>query len=430
MRWSLASSPLREPTVRWAASGFFFLLAGYSLLRPVREEMGIAGGVDELAWTFTATFVTITVAVVPVSWALSRYRRGTVVPGIYAAFALSLVAFWAAASVLGALPRLAQALYVWISTFNMFAVSLFWALLADLSSTDEGKRTFGVISAGGSAGAIAGPLLTASLAEALGPWPLLLLGAGFLVLAAGCAIRIARAPGAQKEPAPQVGSLHEGLVRIVRSRQLLGISAYVVLFTTTSTFLYFEQAHIVEATIADSGARTALFARMDLAVNVLALLMQLFAVAALFRRIGVAWVLASLPLLTIAGFSALHLAPVLVTLVIVQVLRRAANFALAKPARELLFTAVDRTERYKSKVVIDTVVYRGSDAVAAWAFSGLSALGLGLPGIAAVGAGLSVGWTWVARVLGIRAGTSPIPSRPPSNRPAPENCTRHPDSRP
>lgn len=403
MRRLLASSPLREPTVRWAALGFFLLLAGYSLLRPIREEMGIAGGVDELQWTYTATFVTVTAAVVPVSWALGRFRRGVLVPGIYAAFALSLVGFWAGAQALGDAPRLAQALYVWISTFNMFAVSLFWALLADLSTTDEGKRTFGVIAAGGSAGAIVGPTVTAALAEPLGPWSLLLVGAGLLVLAAACAIRIARSGAEREEPAPLLGGLLEGLARIARSRQLLGICAYVVLFTTTSTFLYFEQAHIVEAAVADSGERTALFARMDLAVNVLALLLQLGAVAALLRRFGLAWVLASLPVLTIAGFSALHLAPVLVVLVLVQVLRRAVNFALAKPARELLFTAVDRTERYKSKVVIDTVVYRGSDAVAAWTFAGLGALGLGLPGIAAVGAGLSVGWTWIASVLGRRA---------------------------
>lgn len=414
MRWSLAASPLHDPTVRWATLGFFLLLAGYSLLRPVREEMGIAGGVDELQWTYTATFVTITIAVVPVSWAMARFRRGVLVPGIYAAVALSLVGFWAAAQTLGATPRLAQALYVWISTFNMFAVSLFWALLADLTSTEEGKRTFGVIAAGGSAGAIAGPALTAGLARTLGPWPLLLFGAAFLALAALCAIRIARSAGVAQEPSPLLGSLHEGVVRIVRSRQLLGICAYVVLFTTTSTFLYFEQAHIVEAAIEDPGERTSLFARIDLAVNVIALVLQLLVVARVLRRFGLAWVLASVPVLTIAGFSALHVAPVLVTLVIVQVLRRATNFALAKPARELLFTAVDRTERYKSKVVIDTVVYRGSDALAAWTFAGLGAVGLGLPGIAAVGGGLSVVWTLVARMLGRRAtaGTPPAPPRP------------------
>lgn len=405
MRDASALSALREATVRWALGAFFLLLAGYSLLRPVREEMGIAGGVDDLPWMFTATFVAIVLAVVPVSWALARFRRGVVVPGIYVAFAITLVGFWAMVELgPGASPRIAQALYVWISTFNMFAISLFWALMADLHSTADGKRIFGLVAAGGSAGAIAGPLLTASLADAWGPYPLLLLGAALLVAAAACALGLSRGvgPSGAAEPPPLHDGLADGLRRIVRSPQLLGICGYVVLFTTTSTFLYFEQAHIVKASVADPGERTVLFAQVDLAVNVLALLLQVGAVAALLRRFGLGWVLAALPVLTLVGFGLLGLAPVLAVLVVVQVLRRAANFALAKPAREILFTAVDRTERYQSKVVIDTVVYRGSDAVAAWSFAGLGALGLGLGGIAAVGAGLSGAWALVARTLGRR----------------------------
>lgn len=176
-----------------------------------------------------------------------------------------------------------------------------------------------------------------------------------------------------------------------------------MLFTSVSTFLYFEQANIVEAAVHDEGERTALFAQMDLATNLLALGLQALATAGLIRRFGVALLLLSVPVLSVVGFVALAVAPVLVVLVAVQVLRRAINFALARPAREILFTAVSPAERYKSKLVIDTVVYRGGDMLSAWAFAGLTTLGLGLSAIAAVGIPVAVAWGGVARSLGRRA---------------------------
>jgi len=199
------------------------------------------------------------------------------------------------------------------------------------------------------------------------------------------------------------GRWWEGFSLLVRSPQLLGISGYIVLYTTISTFLYFEQANIVAATIDDGGERTQLFAGIDLASNLIALGLQSLATAGLVRRYGVGLLLLSLPVLSALGFAALAVAPVLAVLVVVQVLRRAFNFALAKPAREILFTGVSPAERYKSKLVVDTVVYRGGDAASAWAFAGLTGLGLSLGAIAAVGVPIAVAWGAVARFLGRRA---------------------------
>ena len=393
-----------------AAVAFFFLMAGYYVLRPVREEMGIEGGVKDLQWLYTGTFLGILVAVPLLSWVVVRLRRRAAVPVIYAIFVLNLVVFYALLTLLAPTAKvvLARVIYVWVSVFNMFVVSLFWALMADLFSVAGSKRRFGLVSAGGSAGAIAGPLLTASLAERLGPGPLLLVAAGLLAVAA---IAIAYAGRGTGEGAGQTkddaevlgGSLWEGFWLVLRSPQLLGISGYIVLYSAVSTFLYFEQANIVEAAISDGGERTRLFAAMDLATNVLALLLQALATAGIVRRFGVAFMLVSVPLLGVACFGALAVAPVLTVLVVVQVIKRAAGFAVARPAREILFTAVSPAERYKGKLVIDTVVYRGGDLLSAWAFAGLTGLGLGLSAIAALGIPVSLAWGAVARFLGKRA---------------------------
>lgn len=402
-----ALAPLSDPLVRQATVAFFCLLAGYYVLRPIREEMGIAGGVDQLQWLYTGTFVVITALVVPVSWAVAKWRRSVVVPGMYVLAAVGLVGTYGLSEVASGATAvwLARGLYVGISTFNMFAISLFWALVSDVMSTEQSKRSFGTIAAAGSLGAIVGPALTSALAGEVGPFPLLLLASVLLVAAAVATRRVATSGSTtgDGDDAPLGGGLGEGLRRLVRSPQLLGICGYVALFATTSTFLYFLQAHIVEAAVADSGERTALFANMDLTVNVIALVVQFGVVAELLRRFGVSLVLGVLPVLTIVVFGALAVAPVLLVLVVAQVVRRAANFALAKPAREILFTGVDRTERYKTKIVIDTVAYRGSDAAAGWMFAALLSVGLSLPAIAGVAIPIAGVWAWVSRDLGRRA---------------------------
>ena len=393
-----------------AAVAFFLLMAGYYVLRPVREEMGIEGGVKELQWLYTGTFVGVLIAVPLLSWVIVRLRRRAAVPVIYALFVGNLLVFYALLPTLGADARvvLARVIYVWVSVFNMFVVSLFWALMADMFSVAGSKRRFGLVSAGASAGAIVGPLLTASLAERLGPGPLLLVAAALLTGATLAIAHVGRGTPAREglrgsEDADVLGgSLWEGFWLVLRSPQLLGISGYIVLYGAVSTFLYFEQATIVEAAISDGGARTRLFAQIDLATNVLALGLQALATAGLVRRFGLGFMLMAVPLLGVVCFVALAVAPVLAVLVVVQVIKRAAGFAVARPAREILFTGVSPAERYKGKLVIDTVVYRGGDMLSAWAFAGLTGLGLGLSAIAAFGIPVSLAWGAVARFLGRR----------------------------
>lgn len=394
-----------------AAVAFFLLMAGYYVLRPVREEMGIEGGVEDLQWLYTGTFVSVLAAVPLLSWIVARLRRRAAVPVIYAIFVGNLVVFQALLPTLDADAKvvLARVIYVWVSVFNMFVVSLFWALMADLFSVEGSKRRFGLVSAGGSAGAIVGPLLTAGLAERLGPGPLLLVAACLLTAATIAIARVGRRAVGGPATAPGQGdgvlggSLWEGFVLVLRSPQLLGISGYIVLYSAVSTFLYFEQANIVGAAISDEGLRTRLFAQIDLATNVLALALQALATAGLVRRFGVGFLLLAVPGIGVLCFGALAIAPVLAVLVVVQVIKRATGFALTRPAREILFTGVTPAERYKGKLVIDTVVYRGGDMLSAWAFAGLTSLGLGLSAIAALGIPVAVAWGAMARFLGRRA---------------------------
>jgi ATP:ADP antiporter, AAA family len=419
------SRPERHRTAQ-AAVCFFLLMAGYYVLRPVRDEMGIQGGVEHLQWLYTGTFLAMLAVVPLLSWLVVRLRRRTAVPVIYALFALQLLVFYGLTSRVNPEAKvvLARAIYVWVSVFNMFMVSLFWALMADLFSVEASKRRFGVVAAGGSAGAIAGPLLTASLAQRLGPEPLLLVAALVLSAATLVIAKVGRRAPSAAVPSDQVfaGLLYSGwwrgFVLLVRSPQLLGISGYIMLYSAASTFLYFEQAKIVAAAIEDGGERTRLFAQMDLVSNGLALGLQALATAGLVRRFGVGLLLLSVPMLTAVAFGALAAAPVLAMIVVIQVSRRALNFAFAKPAREILFTGVSPAERYEGKLVIDTVVYRGGDAISAWAFAGLRGLGLSLSAIAALGVPVALAGGLMARFLGRRATAArTVPAPRPSPAP-------------
>jgi len=268
-------------------------------------------------------------------------------------------------------------------------VSLFWSLMADLFRPEQARRLFGFLSAGGSCGALAGPTLTALLAAPLGTANLLLVSCGFLGLALVCIYALIRRPGAGAAPTPAEpgdsigGTTWSGIAEIPRSPYLLGIVAYVLLYTVLFGFAYLELARLVSATYNDSAQRTALFAQMDLAVNVFTLLGQLLVVAKFVEKLGVGAALALLPALGLAGFAAIGLAPVLAVLIAFQILRRAADYAIARPAREMLFTVLKREAKYKSKNFIDTVVFRSGDAASGWVYAALKGLGLGLAGLAA-----------------------------------------------
>lgn len=419
---ALGARPGELGALVWAFLYFFFLLAGYYVLRPLRDEMGIEGGLANLPWLFTATFAVMLAAIPAYGWASARWPRRRLVPGVYLFFLVNLGVFYALFTADVAPGLLARVLFVWVSVFNLFVVSVFWTFMADLFTNEQGRRLFGVVAAGGSAGAIVGPALSGGLVQVIGPHELLLVSgallAGTLVCIAGLLRHVPRlraAAGAAavpgESPPPEAGepadtglggSAWAGVRLLAGSPYLLGIAGYILLYTATSTFLYFEQAHIVEGALSEPADRTALFAAMDLAVNTLTVAIQIFFTGRIVTALGVGLTLALLPALVGMGFTALAVAPVLGVLVVVQVLRRAAGYALARPAREVLFTVVGREARYKAKNVIDTLVYRGGDAVTGWAFAGLTGLGLGLAAIAAVGVPLAGIWLVVGLVLGRR----------------------------
>jgi len=387
----------------WSFACFFCLLCGYYVLRPLRDEMGVQGGVENLPWLFSATFAAM-LAVVPVfGFAASRLARRRLVPWTYLFFITNVLGFYGLFSTGVAPPAVARAFFVWVSVFNLFVVSLFWSLMADLFRPGQAARLFGFISAGGSCGALAGPTLTALLAAPLGTAKLLLVSCGFLGAAVVCAQALARGPASRdaRSPADSIGgTTWSGVAGILRSPYLLGIVAYVLLYTVLFGFVYLELARLVAAAYLESAQRTALFARVDLAVNALTLLGQLFLVSRLVEKLGVGVALALLPALGLAGFAVIGLAPVLAVLIAFQILRRAADYAIARPAREMLFTVLTREEKYKSKNFIDTVVFRGGDAASGWVYAALKSAGLGLAGLAAAALPAAIVWLALGLWLG------------------------------
>lgn len=396
----------------WSFLYFFTLLCGYYILRPMREEMGIAGGVENLDWMFTGTFVA-TLALVPVfGWAASRYERRRLLPIVYYFFIANIVLFYFLFESDLAREWVARGFFIWVSVFNMFVVSVFWSFMTDIFTNLQSKRLFGFIAAGGTIGALVGPALTALLVGPFGTSNLLLISAGFLLAAVFCIHRLSALvaergskvhdldPDASRSDAPIGGGIFSGIRLVAKSPYLLGICLLIFLYTTLATFLYFQQAEIVRDHFVDSGQRTAVFAWMDFAVNALTVSTQFLLTATIVKRLGMAWTLAVVPIGLAIGFLALSFAPVFAVLVVVQVVRRAGNFAVMKPAREMLFVVLGKEEKYKAKNFVDTAVYRGGDAVSGWAYSGLQALGLSLAGIALVAVPLSGLWAVVAYKVG------------------------------
>jgi ATP:ADP antiporter, AAA family len=367
----------------WSFAYFFCLLAGYYVLRPLRDEMGVAGGVRNLQWLFTATFVSMLVAVPLYGALVARLPRRRFIPIVYHFFVANIALFWLLLTLDYERLYVARVFFVWVSVFNLFAVSVFWSFMADLYSSEQGKRLFAYIAAGGSAGALAGPAVTVGLVEWLGTPNLLLVAALFLELAVLCVWRLESAlPVAEKRSpgknAAEVigGGWLDGFLLLVRSPYLAGIALWVGLLSIVATFLYFEQASIVAAASDDPAVRTRIFASVDLAVGLLTILVQFFATSRLIARFGVGVALAFVPFVFAVGFAGLAALPTLAVVVAFQALQRTANFAISNPAREVLFTAVSREEKYKAKNVIDIVVVRGADAAGGWLFASLRALGM------------------------------------------------------
>jgi len=404
VEWAVPATPQERAAALWSFAYFFALLSGYYVLRPLRDQMGIAGGVKALPWLFTATFVTLLVAQ-PIYGALvAKLPRRRFIPIVYHFFVVNLALFWLLL-MLGIAPVIvARVFFVWVSVFNLFAVAVFWSFMADLFTAEQGKRLFGFIGAGGTAGGLLGPVITIGLSVPLGPVNLLIAAAVLLELAVLCVYRLERAAtssvGAHPEPQRLGGSAFAALPELVRSPYLLGVAGWVSLLSFCATITYLEQANIVSANVHGAGAQTRIFASIDLAVGLLSLVTQIFATGQVLKRFGTGVAAAALPGVYVVGFAALFSAPTLAVVVGLQVVQRWMNFAVANPARQVFFTVLDREEKYKAKNLIDVVVYRGSDALCSWVFDSLQAVGLKLGGIALVALPLAAGWLVLSTALG------------------------------
>jgi AAA family ATP:ADP antiporter len=366
--------------------------------------------VENLQWLFTGTLLGMIVVNPPFAALVAKLPRVRFIAVTYRFFIVNLLIFIVLLHMAnpGQQIWVGRVFFIWASVFNLFVVSVFWALMVDVFDSEQGKRLFGFIAAGATLGGIAGSSITASLAKDV-PATYLLLGSAILLEAAVFSVRrlsrlsdaLHRKPAAQNGEALIGGNVLSGLTHAFKSPYLVNVGVYILLFTITSTFLYFQQAEIARNAFADRGARTAFFARIDLWVNVLTLGAQLFLTGRVLRVIGIALTLAILPALSVLGFGALAMTPTILALVIYQVLRRAGNFAFARPTREVLFTVVPREDKYKAKSFIDTVVYRAGDQVGAWSYAALGFMGLGITGISVVAVPLSLAWLvnslWLGR---------------------------------
>jgi len=400
------ATPQERAAALWSFAYFFTLLAGYYVLRPLRDQMGIAGGVKNLPWLFTATFATLLIAQPLYGALVARLPRAFFIPIVYHFFVANLALFWLLLTFDVEKEIVARVFFVWVSVFNLFAVAVFWSFMADIFTSEQGKRLFGFIGAGGTAGALLGPIITIWLSVPLGPVNLMIAAAVFIELAVFCVYRLERVAGDGAGSRAAVhsqtigGGAFAGLTELIRSPFLLGIGAWVGLLSYAATIVYFEQAHIVSEAVKTAGLQTRIFASIDLAVNLLALATQVLITARLLKRFGAGIAAAALPAVYVAGFAILAVSPTLVVVATLQVVQRWMNFSIANPARQLFFTVVTREEKYKAKNLIDVVIYRGSDALSGWIFDSLQSLGLKLGAIALFSLPVVAVWSVLSIGLG------------------------------
>jgi ATP:ADP antiporter, AAA family len=428
IRRSLDLRPGEAAAVAWAAVMFFAVLASYYVLRPVRDAFVLDGDPNFVVWLFTAVFVLMLAIAPPWGAAVARWPRHKLVPIAYRAMIAQLVLFAAVIAAGTPTTIVSKVFYIWVSMYNLFVVSVFWSLCADIARPEQGRRLFGLIAAGGTVGALTGPALTKYLAAHVDIWALLLISAAFLELAVWLSRRLdradrslqarraAEATAAVVAPPPEIataiaadraigGSPFAGLTRVLASPYLSGIGLYMIFTATLATFVYFRQLPIVKDALPDRVARTVFYADLELWSSLITLVIQLLVTARVLRWLGVGVVLALLPLAQGTGAILLATVPTLYVVSIVSPVGRALTHSLSRPSRELLFTAVAREDKFKSKNVIDTFAYRLGDFVSAWLHRGLTAAG-----IAASFAIVPIAVAWVvlsiALGLGYRRRTS------------------------
>ncbi len=373
-----------EVRALWLGFFFFFvILAGYYVIRPIRDNIG-ASNFENLQWMITAVLIAMIAANALFSTIVARMPRRKFIPLAYRFFALNLIVFFGLMQITppGKQPWVDGSFFIWLSVINLFNTAIFWGFMTDLFTSEQGKRLFGFIAVGGSLGAILGPIITTFLAQQVSPGWLLLISAAMFELAAQ-SIRFFPAgfrkddpttPENEEEEAekPIGGGIWEGVSHICRSPYLFGLMLFIMLYTLTSTWAYFQQSDLTRTAFTDRGTRTAFFAKLDLITNTLTLVLQIFLTGRFMKSLGVSFTLLFMPVLSLFGFVAIGLAPSLSMLAIFQIARRASTFAFMRPAREVLFTVLRRADKYKAKSFIDTFGYRFGDQIGNWTYYGLN----------------------------------------------------------
>jgi ATP:ADP antiporter, AAA family len=389
----------------WSFAFFFFVLCAYYIVRPLRDEMGVTLGPQRLPWLFSAVLVVMLAAVPLFGWVVSTFARRRIVPVVYGFAIANLLGFWLcfASGAHGAI--VAATFFVWVSVFNLFVVSLFWSLMSDLYRSEQATRLYGFIAAGGSAGALAGPLLTQSLVAILGATNLLLVSALLLLAATRAALVLRRLfAGISARPSeerPLGKGLLAGAIAVWRSPYLFRIALWILVANLVSTLFYLEQARIVGETLADRTQRVQLFARLDLAVSIATILAQVFLTARVLERFGITAAVATLPTFAALGLVGLALSPTLAVIVSILATERALAFAISNPAMKVLYTVLEPEQKYKAQNFNDTVVFRAGDAASGWIFNSLAkSLGLSLGAVAVITLPLAAFWLLLSLRLG------------------------------
>ena len=411
MRWLQTSLNIEDHEVKAALSSFLFvviLMSAYYILRPVRDAMASDWTDAEVSWLWTLNFFISTAVVAVYGIAVSRFRFQLLVPAMYGIFALTFVVFYVLASTSGDRILIDKSFYVWVSVFSLFHISVFWSFMSDLFNKEQAGRLFSIIAVGASVGGLIGPTIPSFFSESLGTDNLMLIASVMLLIPIPIIFYLQSLKSSdlrnedlylRKPNATIGGNPFSGFKMFFANPYLLAIGLFIFLYTGVSSFVYFELKNLLSEL--SRVERTAVWAKMDLAVNILSITTGLFATGRIVGKFGMPVTIALVPVLICVGLLILAISPFLAAVVTLQIVRRAGNYAVTRPAREMLFTRVDRETRFKAKPVIDIVAYRGGDMLMAWLFTGLTqGLGLGLAAVAMVGAGIAALWSMVGIYLG------------------------------
>mgnify|MGYP001626696498 FL=1 len=397
--------------IKAVAGSFLFvvlLMSAYYILRPVRDAMASDWSDAEVSWLWTLNFFISTAVVALYGALVARFPLRLLVPATYGIFALTFLIFYALALTINDRTLIDKSFYVWVSVFSLFHISVFWSFMSELFNKEQAGRLFGIIAAGASVGGLIGPSIPSFFSAYLSTDTLLLLASALLLLPIPLILYLQtlkasdlgnEASAAKPIPSRIGGNPFAGFTLFISNPYLLAIGLFILLYTGISSFVYFELKNLLAEL--SRAERTAIWAQMDLAVNVLSIAVGLFATGRLVGKFGMPVTIALIPMMICTGLIIVAISPFLGAVIALQVIRRAGNYAVTRPAREVLFTRVDRETRFKAKPVIDIVAYRGGDMLMAWAFTGLTqGLGLGLAAVAAVGAGIAALWAMVGIYLG------------------------------